>query len=114
MLGLGVWLDLFFHVLGPSLLHVYSGQPGADVLPPGVGFVEPPDSLPPPPPKRKKPPPQRECPKCKLDAVADDLKLCPVCGAFVPPLEYFVQKQQAELSKDKEEKKKQEQGVKHP
>lgn len=113
MMGLGVWLDLGFHILVPSLLHMYSGQPGADLLPPGAGLVEPPDALPPPPPKRKKPPPKRECPKCKLDKIADDLKMCPVCGAFVPPLEYFVQKQQAELEKDKEEKEKMKNGIEH-
>jgi hypothetical protein len=31
----------------------------------------------------------------------------------VPPLEYFVQKQQAELEKDKEEKEKMKNGVEH-
>ena len=39
--------------------------------------------------------------------------MCPVCGAFVPPLEYFVQKQQAELEKDKEEKEKMKNGIEH-
>jgi len=106
MLCLGNWLDLAFHIVIPALLHLYSGQPGADILPPGVDHVDPPNALPPAPPKRKAPPPKRECPKCRLDKIADEYKMCPVCNAFVPPLEYFIKKAQEEKDKDFEEREK--------
>jgi hypothetical protein len=92
MMGLGIWLDLAFHILIPSFLHLYSGQPAADILPPGAEYVDPKSSLPPVPPKRKRPPPKRECPRCRHDAIPDELKMCPICGSFVPPLEFFLKK----------------------
>jgi hypothetical protein len=102
MMGLGLWLDFGFHILIPALLHMYSGQPAADLLPPGSEFIEPGDSLPPAPPKRKAPPPQRECPKCLHTEIPEELKMCPICGAFVPPLEAFIKKDKEEKEKEKE------------
>lgn len=114
MMGLGLWLDFLFHIGVPAFLHLYSGQPAADILPPGAGFVDPPSALPPAPPKRKAPPPKRECPKCRHDDIADALKMCPVCGAFVPPLEYFLKKAKADAAEAKRIKDERENGVKHP
>lgn len=96
MMGLGVWLDLLFHIGVPTVMHLYSGQPAADLLPPGSDFVEPRDALPPMPAKRKRPPPKRECPKCRHDKIPDELKMCPICGTFTPPLEYFIKKDKKE------------------
>ena len=45
MLCLGNWIDLGFHIIIPALLHLYSGQPGADIMPPGVDFVEAPSQM---------------------------------------------------------------------
>ena len=45
MMCLGVWLDLAFHIGIPAMLHLYSGQPAADILPPGVGCVSVPSLL---------------------------------------------------------------------
>lgn len=101
MFGLGIWLDLLFHIVVPSLMHLYSGQPGADILPPGATYVDPTDSLPKAPPKRKRPPPKRECPRCRHDAIPEELKMCPVCGAFVPPLEVFIKIDKEEQEKEK-------------
>lgn len=101
MMGLGMWIDLLFHIIIPALLHMYSGQPAADILPPGT-VVETSDSLPAAPPKRKRPPPKRECPKCRFDDIAEELKMCPICGAFVPPLEAFIKKEKEDLAKEKE------------
>jgi len=106
MFGLGLWLDLIFHVVVPAYLHLYSGQAAAEVLPPGAMFEEPADSLPPAPPKRKRPPPKRECPRCKHDKIADELKMCPICGQFVPPLEYFQQKEKELQEEDKANREK--------
>jgi len=101
MMGLGVWLDLAFHIGIPALLHLYSGQPAAEILPPGVDAAGGGSSLPPAPPKRKAAPPKRECPKCRHDEIADALKMCPICGTFVPPLEFFIKK--AKETKEKKE-----------
>eukprot|EP00613_Pedinella_sp_CCMP2098_P046676 CAMPEP_0171830102 /NCGR_PEP_ID=MMETSP0992-20121227/8053_1 /TAXON_ID=483369 /ORGANISM="non described non described, Strain CCMP2098" /LENGTH=253 /DNA_ID=CAMNT_0012445401 /DNA_START=349 /DNA_END=1108 /DNA_ORIENTATION=+ len=93
MMGLGLWIDLVFHIVIPALMHLYSGQPAADILPPGAGHVDGDTaSLPPAPQKRKRPPPKRECPKCRHDAIPEELKMCPICGSFVPPLEFFLNK----------------------
>jgi hypothetical protein len=92
MMGFGVWLDLLFHIVIPAMLHLYSGQAAAEIIPPGAMIPEPGVALPPKPPKRKRPPPKRECPRCKNDNVPDNLKLCQVCGQFVPPLHFFLEK----------------------
>jgi hypothetical protein len=105
MMGLGVWLDLIFFIGIPALLHLYSGQPASDILPPGADFVEPKSSLPPVPPKRKKPPPKRECPRCRHDDIPEELKMCPICGSFVPPLDFFLNKDK-KAEEDKEDKEK--------
>ena len=87
MLGCGCWLNCAFYVAAPTLLHLSSGQPGADLIPPGGSVPEPAAALPPPPPKRKKAAPKRECPRCRAtDEIPPNLKLCPICGAFVPPI----------------------------
>jgi hypothetical protein len=101
MMGLGLWLDLGFHIIIPAMLHMYSGQPAADILPPGA-VIETNDALPLAPPKRKRPPPKRECPKCKFTDIEEALKMCPICGAFVPPLEAFIKKEKEALAKEKE------------
>ena len=87
MLGCGCWLNCAFFVVVPTFLHLYSGQPGSDLIPPGATIEEPAIALPPPPPRRKKAPPKRECPRCRAtDEIAPNLKLCPICGTFVPPI----------------------------
>jgi len=102
MMGLGIWIDFIFHIGIPAYLHMYSGQPASDLFPPGTNFIETSDSLPPAPAKRKAPAPKRECPKCRHTEIPQELKMCPICGAFVPPLEAFIKKDKEEKEKEKE------------
>lgn len=83
MLGCGCWLNFAFFIGVPCFLHIYSGQPGSDLVPPGATLMQVPDSLPKPPPKRKVSPPKRECPRCRAsDEIPLALKLCPVSSSF--------------------------------
>lgn len=79
------FLQFPFHIVLPSMMHIYAGQPASDIFPRGTEPPEPEVSLPPMPPK-KKIKPKRECLKCKYKMGGDEMKMCPVCGAYVPTL----------------------------